>query len=75
MCLENLKLFPYERKYYNREELAMHKRNGDKSGELNITQNSVLIDDTTADTMYLISVCALLEANKSPCSTIKSSKL
>ena len=33
LCLENLKLFPYERKYYNREELAMHKRNGDKSGE------------------------------------------
>jgi len=33
LCLENLKLFPYERKYYSREELATHKRNGDKSGE------------------------------------------
>ena len=33
LCLENLKLFPYERKYYSREELASHKRNGDKSGE------------------------------------------
>lgn len=30
LCLEHLKLFPYERKHYNREELAFHKRNGDK---------------------------------------------
>jgi hypothetical protein len=30
LCLSNLKLFPYERKHYSREELALHKRNGDK---------------------------------------------
>ena len=30
LCLNNLKLFPYERKYYNREDLANHKRKGDK---------------------------------------------
>jgi hypothetical protein len=30
LCLTNLKLFPYERKHYSREELALHKRNGDK---------------------------------------------
>lgn len=30
LCLQNLKLFPYERKHYTREELALHKRNGDK---------------------------------------------
>ena len=30
LCLENLKLFPYERKCYNREDLATHKRVGDK---------------------------------------------
>lgn len=33
LCLENLKLFPYERKHYTREDLATHKRNGDKTGE------------------------------------------
>jgi E3 ubiquitin-protein ligase ZNF598 len=30
LCLENVKLFSHERKYYNREELAIHKRRGDK---------------------------------------------
>ncbi|CAF0903493.1 unnamed protein product [Brachionus calyciflorus] len=30
LCMDNLKLFPYERKHYTREELATHKRNGDK---------------------------------------------
>ena len=30
LCLTHLKLFPYERKHYTREELAMHKRNGDR---------------------------------------------
>ena len=29
LCLGNLKMFPYERKSYNREELAIHKRQGD----------------------------------------------
>jgi hypothetical protein len=30
LCLTHLKLFPYERKAYNREDLAVHKRVGDK---------------------------------------------
>jgi hypothetical protein len=30
LCLEHLKLFSHERKYYNREDLAIHKRRGDK---------------------------------------------
>lgn len=30
LCLDNLKLFPFERKYYTREDLATHKRKGDK---------------------------------------------
>lgn len=30
LCLENLKMFPFERKFYDREGLAMHKRVGDK---------------------------------------------
>jgi hypothetical protein len=30
LCLEHSRLFPYERKHYTREELALHKRNGDK---------------------------------------------
>jgi hypothetical protein len=29
LCLKNVKLFPYERKYYNCEELAQHRREGD----------------------------------------------
>jgi neogenin len=52
-------------------EINWKAKNDDRQRELNITQNSVLIDDTTADTMYLVTVCALLEANKSPCSTIE----
>ena len=31
LCLEHLKLFPFERKHYSREELAFHKRMGDKN--------------------------------------------
>ncbi len=31
LCLEHLKLFPFERKHYSREELAFHKRTGDKN--------------------------------------------
>lgn len=31
LCLDNLKLFPFERKHYDREELAQHKRTGDKN--------------------------------------------
>ena len=30
LCLENLQLFPFERKHYTREELAVHKRSGDR---------------------------------------------
>lgn len=30
LCIENLKLFPFERKHYDREGLAQHKRVGDK---------------------------------------------
>ncbi|RNA14127.1 zinc finger protein 598-like [Brachionus plicatilis] len=30
LCLENLKLFTFERKHYTREELAVHKRHGDR---------------------------------------------
>lgn len=30
LCLENLQLFTFERKHYTREELANHKRNGDR---------------------------------------------
>jgi hypothetical protein len=29
LCLKYLKLFPFERKFYNREELAQHRREGD----------------------------------------------
>lgn len=31
LCLENLQLFPFERKHYTREELAIHKRSGDRN--------------------------------------------
>lgn len=31
LCLNNLQLFPHERKCYNREDLASHKRKGDKN--------------------------------------------
>ena len=30
LCLENLKLFPYERKYYDSSELGRHRRVGDQ---------------------------------------------
>lgn len=30
LCIENLKLFPYERKHYSRKELGQHQRVGDK---------------------------------------------
>ena len=31
LCIEHLKLFSFERKHYSREDLAFHKRNGDKN--------------------------------------------
>lgn len=30
LCVDHLKLFPSERKYYNRHDLAQHRRQGDK---------------------------------------------
>lgn len=30
LCIDHLKLFPFERKYYNRHDLAVHRRQGDK---------------------------------------------
>lgn len=33
LCVENIKLFPSERKLYNRQEYAFHRRKGDKDSK------------------------------------------
>ncbi len=47
-------------------------KNMDRKREINTTETSILIDDLTAETVYLINVCAIMASKKGPYSFLEA---
>lgn len=53
-------------------EINWKAQTTDRQRELNTSSTSILIDELTADTVYLIQVCAVLDSIKGPCGTLEA---